>query len=99
MIITNTVHNTMVTEIPDIITNIRKKNKWENLYYPNPASEQVYMRGKSTAHTEVYNSQGMMVVKTSEREINVADWPAGIYLFQSVNTKGEKTGATRVMVH
>ena len=98
-IITNTVHNTMVAEIPDIVTNIRKKDKLENQYYPNPASEHVYMIGMNTAHTEVYNSHGLLIIKTPEREVSVRDWPAGIYLFQSVDEKGEKTGSTRIMVY
>lgn len=98
-IITNTVHNTMITEISDIVTDIREKEKREILYYPNPASEYVYIRGWNTTHTEVYNSQGILIIKTTEREISVRDWSAGIYLFLSVNEKGEKAGATRVMVY
>lgn len=66
--------------------------------YPNPAQENVSIKGIEPAEVQVYNALGQLV-KTVQgsNEINVSGLPEGVYLLHITDAEG-RSYAARVMV-
>jgi hypothetical protein len=54
--------------------------------YPNPASTVLYIQSESKEKRELYNSVGQLLIVTKENEIDVRNFPKGIYYIKVANT-------------
>lgn len=50
----------------------------ENIFYPNPLQKTITV-SKKYDYLEFFNSQGILVLKTKERTIDVENWSRGTY--------------------
>ena len=65
------------------ITSIDSKEDFlTNLIYPNPSSGMLNLPRTATVW-EVYNLSGQKILETSESELDMRDFPKGLYLFHS----------------
>jgi hypothetical protein len=71
--------------------------------YPNPASEQVFIKGAEVIDVAVYNTTGQMVGQITAKEgkmvdkINVSAYKQGVYLFK-LTFKDKSTVTKRIMI-
>lgn len=64
--------------------------------YPNPASDKIFVNAENVQNIDLYNVTGQLVLSTTETEINVSGFEAGMYF---VRVKyGEKTYTERVII-
>lgn len=64
--------------------------------YPNPASGKIFINAENVQNIDLYNVTGQLVLSTTETEINVSGFEAGMYF---VRVKyGEKTYTERVII-
>ncbi|HBX51122.1 MAG TPA: hypothetical protein DEH02_08665 [Bacteroidales bacterium] len=67
--------------------------KEEITLYPNPANENVFIKTENSKPAEmfVYNMQGCLMLRqrfTKNTNINLQDWPAGVYYVKIVSENG-----------
>jgi hypothetical protein len=85
-VVTNGMGCTMRTlETNYTITGIDGVAEEEEILFPNPANEEVFIKAKSFENLTVINALGAVVFKTENplQEINISlkDWQEGVYFF------------------
>ena len=50
--------------------------------YPNPTQDILHIMGSDGCAIGVYNTNGVLLQKTNERQVDVSNYPSGIYLLQ-----------------
>lgn len=80
-----------VNFIPKSETGVNNALKDNIEVYPNPVSDIINIESKNNENLsiEVWNLQGILLKKTTETNINLSSYPAGVY-FLSVNGKQTK---------
>ena len=78
--------------IADLLENpvakISEKSRSEWNVYPNPVSELLNINAEFSVCT-LYNSEGKSVAKTSQKQLNVAHLPEGIYFLELQGKEGK----------
>ena len=52
-------------------------------FYPNPASSFITVEGVSNSQIEIYSLTGSLLIKSTDKTINIEHLPAGIYLVRT----------------
>jgi DNA-binding beta-propeller fold protein YncE len=50
--------------------------------YPNPTKGVVYIHNANGAEVQVYNSNGVLLQSTRESQVDLSNYPAGVYLLR-----------------
>lgn len=66
------------------------------ILYPNPASSSVHIRSTAAATMDVYNMHGQIMwhgdtPPAEDMQLNIEQWPAGIYFLRAVSHAGQST--------
>ncbi|KFF10306.1 hypothetical protein IW15_21330 [Chryseobacterium soli] len=69
--------------------------------YPNPAKENINIAAKdSRKYTfKVFNALGHPMITTTERSIDLKNWPSGEYFINIYDEKNTMTGSKKFIVH
>jgi len=91
-IITNTMLNTYVSQIP-LSSPALQKEKPKLTLYPNPSSERIFINlPEHTRKAEVYDINGRLLRQITPQspvlEINISDLPAGMYFVKLYTGNG-----------
>lgn len=78
---TNIAAETQYLEITGVITSLSKGQKRQTIY-PNPTTGKLHL--PSTLESwQVYNLSGVKVFETKETELDMSNYPKGLYFFRS----------------
>lgn len=69
--------------------------------YPNPAKEVINISVKDSGRYtfKVFNAMGQQMTATSERSIDLKNWPSGEYFISIYDEKNTMTGSKKFIVH
>lgn len=96
-VITNEVHNTMVTKIP-VVTSILPIIKERVFIHPNPASEKLRI-DLPIEKVEIYSSVGQLISTVRQNEISLKNLANGVYLFKIYNSEDTLISTERIIVN
>ena len=66
-----------------LVTGLELKNEIENKIYPNPTTNLIHLNFEG--EWELMNSQGVILLKGSGRELSLSDYPLGLYFLNFKN--------------
>lgn len=66
-------------------------------FYPNPASEAIYIEGADVGEVKLLNNTGNLVLKTDKKCINVQGMSNGLYILQAKTHRGFLT--RKLIIH
>jgi hypothetical protein len=74
-------------------TGISQSSDSDNLFFPNPAKDQMFIKGSDVRYVSVYNALGQLVLNESIgvnlHTISLDGFDAGIYNVQLIEAKGK----------
>lgn len=53
--------------------------------YPNPTAGMVYIETENNMNLKLYNVQGLLIKETFDKQIDLSDYPQGLYFLQINN--------------
>ncbi len=70
------------------VVGIEELSELSNGFYPNPATNRIYLMNQELADVEIYTAVGQLVVKLAQvSSVDVSDLQAGRYLVKITNTE------------
>ncbi len=71
------------TQTIDITTSVKLTNEQKLSVFPNPASSYITINGETNIPVEIYSITGNLLIKTTDKNIQIKHLPNGIYLLKS----------------
>jgi hypothetical protein len=68
------------------------------LIYPNPASDIVTIHDHDAARIEIYNLQGVLLKYSKHKQIHVAGFERGTYIFMIKNMSGNNVRTQKLII-
>lgn len=73
------------TQKINVTTSVKSTNEQKISVYPNPASSFITVERVSDSQIEIYSLTGSLLIKSTDKTINIEHLPAGIYLVKTNN--------------